>query len=378
MSWDLAQLNIGRLLAPTDHPDTKGFMDALEPINALADAAPGFLWRLQTEDGDATAIRPYDDDLMIVNMSTWASLEALADFVYGEEHRAIMVQRRQWFERMETYMVLWWVPAGPHPVGRRGQGPPGRARGSTARRPEAFTFRQPFPAPDAARRRRRGRRLEVLGLMRGRHPPLARESPPSRPSGPTASSAGCPGAKVHLVADRPGRVTTHGSKVALLADSAMGDYPSPDVVVVPGGIGIRRLVEDRWTVAWVKEAHETSLGPTPAVSTGSVLLAAAGVLEGDATTHWLATDLLEEQGRARRARADRAVGQGHHRRGRPGGDRDVPRGRGRPGRPGRRPPASATSSTSTTSARSTRCSRSTRRRWSPWPGPTTWTPSPPT
>ena len=104
-----------------------------------------------------------------------------------------------------------------------------------------------------------------------------------------------PGAEVHLVADQPGRITTHGSNVALLADSAMSEHPTPDVVVVPGGIGIRRLVEDLWTVAWVKEAHETSL-VTTAVSTGSILLAAAGVLDGDATTHWLATDLLEEQG----------------------------------------------------------------------------------
>ncbi len=104
-----------------------------------------------------------------------------------------------------------------------------------------------------------------------------------------------PEAEVHLVAEQPGRVTTHGSKVALLAGSAMSEYPTPDVVVVPGGIGIRRLVDDVWTVAWVKDAHETSL-VTTAVSTGSVLLAAAGVLHGDATTHWLATDLLEEQG----------------------------------------------------------------------------------
>jgi putative intracellular protease/amidase len=104
-----------------------------------------------------------------------------------------------------------------------------------------------------------------------------------------------PGARVHLVADRPGRVSTHGSKVALLADAAMADHPAPDVVVVPGGIGIRRLVDDEAAVAWVQEAHATSR-MTTAVSTGSVLLAAAGVLDGDATTHWLATDLLEEQG----------------------------------------------------------------------------------
>lgn len=142
---DLAQLNIGRLLAPTDHPDTKGFMDALEPINALADAHPGFKWRLQTEDGDATAIRPYDDDMMIVNLSTWDSLEALADFVYGDEHRAVMVQRRKWFERMETYLVLWWVPAGHIPSVEEAKAKLAHleAHGPT---PDAFTFKQPFGA----------------------------------------------------------------------------------------------------------------------------------------------------------------------------------------------------------------------------------------
>jgi len=104
-----------------------------------------------------------------------------------------------------------------------------------------------------------------------------------------------PDARVHLVAEAVGRLSTHGSSVALLADAVMDDHPRPDVVVVPGGIGIRRLVEDEHAVAWVAAAHETSEWTT-AVSTGSVLLAAAGVLHGDATTHWLATDLLEEQG----------------------------------------------------------------------------------
>lgn len=149
MSWDLAQINIGRLLAPTDAPETAGFMEALVPINALADASPGFLWRLQTEDGDATAIRPYPDALMIVNMSTWASLEALADFVYGAPHRAIMVQRRQWFEKFESvFLALWWVPAGHIPSIDEAKARLTllEAEGPT---PEAFTFRQPFPAPDA-------------------------------------------------------------------------------------------------------------------------------------------------------------------------------------------------------------------------------------
>ena len=149
MPWELAQINIGRLLAPTDAPATAGFMNALEPINALADAAPGFVWRLQTEDGDATAIRLSPDDLMIVNMSTWASLEALADFVYGDEHRAIMVQRRQWFEKFESvYLALWWVPAGHRPSIDEAKDRLAHLEtdGPTA---EAFTFRRAFPAPHA-------------------------------------------------------------------------------------------------------------------------------------------------------------------------------------------------------------------------------------
>ena len=149
MPWELAQINIGRLLAPTDAPATAGFMNALEPINALADAAPGFVWRLQTEDGDATAIRFSPDDLMIVNMSTWASLEALADFVYGDEHRAIMVQRRQWFEKFESvYLALWWVPAGHWPSIDEAKDRLAHLEtdGPTA---EAFTFRRAFPAPHA-------------------------------------------------------------------------------------------------------------------------------------------------------------------------------------------------------------------------------------
>jgi putative intracellular protease/amidase len=104
-----------------------------------------------------------------------------------------------------------------------------------------------------------------------------------------------PGAHVHLVAEAAGRVPSQGTKVALLAGSEMEQHPTPDVVVVPGGIGIRRLVEDQRARAWVAAAHEASEWTT-AVSTGSVILAAAGVLEGEATTHWLATELLEEQG----------------------------------------------------------------------------------
>jgi hypothetical protein len=136
----LAQLNVGRLLAPIDSPQIRGFVDGLEPINALADSAQGFVWRLQTEDGDATAVRISDDELLIVNLSVWDSIDALKAFAYRSDHRHYLARRAEWFEHSgEPYLVLWWVPAGHIPsVGEaadrlqqlRGHGPSA----------EAFTF----------------------------------------------------------------------------------------------------------------------------------------------------------------------------------------------------------------------------------------------
>lgn len=145
----LAQLNIGRILAPLDSEQMSGFVDALDPINALADGSPGFVWRLQTEDGDATAIRAFDDDMLLVNMSVWESVESLAAFAYRSDHREVMVQRRRWFARMaEAFTVLWWVPAGHRPSTAEAKHRLEllRADGPT---PDAFTFRHPFPPPDA-------------------------------------------------------------------------------------------------------------------------------------------------------------------------------------------------------------------------------------
>jgi len=138
------------LRAPIDSPLLAEFVAGLEPINALADAAPGFVWRLQTEAGDATAIRPYDDDRIMVNMSVWSSVEVLKGFVHGAEHRAYLSRRREWFERMhEAIVALWWVEAGHLPTLDEAKdrlalldrvGPS----------PAAFTFRTAFPAPEAA------------------------------------------------------------------------------------------------------------------------------------------------------------------------------------------------------------------------------------
>lgn len=148
---DLAQVNIGVPVAPLDSAQLAGFVAALEPVNALADAAPGFVWRLQTEDGDATAVRVFNDDRLIVNMSVWASMEHLADFVYrNPEHVAVLRRRKEWFEHMaEAHQVLWWVPAGHRPSVAEAEERLTilRQRGPC---PDAFTFRSPFPAPGAS------------------------------------------------------------------------------------------------------------------------------------------------------------------------------------------------------------------------------------
>ncbi|HYJ60260.1 MAG TPA: DUF3291 domain-containing protein [Actinomycetota bacterium] len=151
-AWHLAQINIGRLLAPVDDPLIADFVAALEPVNALADASPGFVWRLQTEAGDATALRPYEDDLIIVNMSVWTSLEALRAFVFDGPHVDVLRRRREWFEVMaEAYTTLWWVPAGTIPTIDEAKERLAilEARGPS---PDAFTFRAPVAAPtdDAA------------------------------------------------------------------------------------------------------------------------------------------------------------------------------------------------------------------------------------
>src|ERR1044072_2315112 len=125
MSWHLAQLNIGRLRAPLGDPATADFMDNLDPINALAEATPGFVWRLQTDEGNATAIKAFPaDDLMILNMSVWEQIDALGGFGYRPAHTPFLRRRGEWFERLrEVYLVLWWIPAGTVPTIDEALGP---------------------------------------------------------------------------------------------------------------------------------------------------------------------------------------------------------------------------------------------------------------
>ena len=116
MDFHIAQINIGRAIGAVDGPLLADFHALLDPVNALADARPGFVWRLHTDAGNATALRPYEDDRIIVNMSVWETIDALWDFVYSSTHLEVMRRRREWFERFESsYMALWWVPAGGPP-----------------------------------------------------------------------------------------------------------------------------------------------------------------------------------------------------------------------------------------------------------------------
>ncbi|CAN7355177.1 DUF3291 domain-containing protein [Phenylobacterium sp. LjRoot225] len=148
MSYQLAQINIARLLAPIDAPETAEFVANLDRINALAEGSPGFVWRLIGDGDDATNLQAFDDPAIITNMSVWENLDHLAAFVYRSAHRDVMRRRKEWFSPTETYMALWWVPAGHRPSPAEGIArlKTIEALGPTA---DAFTFRNPFPAPDA-------------------------------------------------------------------------------------------------------------------------------------------------------------------------------------------------------------------------------------
>jgi len=145
--WHLAQLNIARPIAPLESPVLAEFVAQLDAINALADASPGFVWRLAGASGNATDVANEVDPSLIVNMSVWETPEALFDYVYRTAHVKVMARRREWFERMETFMVLWWVPAGHQPTVEEAMARLEllRERGPSS---DAFTFKKRFPAPD--------------------------------------------------------------------------------------------------------------------------------------------------------------------------------------------------------------------------------------
>jgi hypothetical protein len=147
-AFQLAQINIGRILHPLEHEAMRDFVENLDPINALAEQSPGFVWRLQTEEGDATDIRVFEEEDILLNMSVWEDVESLRRFVYQSEHVQFLRRRKEWFAAMKVDLALWWIPAGTLPTPQEGRRRIEilEAQGPTAR---AFTFSQTFAAGDA-------------------------------------------------------------------------------------------------------------------------------------------------------------------------------------------------------------------------------------
>jgi len=144
MEYQLAQINIGRILGPIDSPVMAEFVANLDRINSLAEKSPGFVWRLKDDNNNATSIKIYDDDSLIVNMSVWKDLETLMNYVYKSAHVEILKRSREWFSKLkEMHMALWYIPSGHIPsveeaIERLNHL---RAHGET---PYAFSFRKKF------------------------------------------------------------------------------------------------------------------------------------------------------------------------------------------------------------------------------------------
>ncbi|MBL8079286.1 MAG: DUF3291 domain-containing protein [Anaerolineales bacterium] len=144
--YHLAQLNIATLKEPLDSPAFADFVANLDRINALAETSDGYIWRLKSDDNNATSFRPLDENT-IVNMSVWRDIKSLNEYVYRSAHTDIMRRRKEWFERMkEAFMVLWWIPAGHQPTIDEALKKLELLRQAGAG-PEAFTFRNPFSKP---------------------------------------------------------------------------------------------------------------------------------------------------------------------------------------------------------------------------------------
>jgi hypothetical protein len=150
--YELAQLNVAVMKEPLESPGMADFVANLDRINALAEASPGYVWRLKSDEGDATAFRPLGE-MTLVNMSVWKDVESLNQYVYRSAHAEIMRRRSEWFEKMkEAFVVLWWIPEGHRPGIEEAIGKLEllRAQGPTV---DAFTFRKAFPPPDASSER---------------------------------------------------------------------------------------------------------------------------------------------------------------------------------------------------------------------------------
>ncbi len=146
--FQLAQLNIAKMKYLLNSPEMSDFVGNLDRINALAEDAPGFIWRSQSDDGNAVVVKLFGSN-MLVNMSVWSDIELLHNYVYRSEHSKVMSKRKEWFERIEyAYSVLWWVPENTKPTFVEAKEKLFVLKNSGPTN-EAFTFKNAFPAPNA-------------------------------------------------------------------------------------------------------------------------------------------------------------------------------------------------------------------------------------
>jgi hypothetical protein len=149
MNYQLAQVNIARMLAPIDSHVMAEFVANLNPINELAERSEGFIWRLKDDSNNATSMKFFEDDMMILNMSVWASMDALFRYVYRTDHLDYVKRRGEWFEKMpEMHMALWYIPAGHVPTATEALERVAYIR-QHRDTPYAFTFRKKFTAAEA-------------------------------------------------------------------------------------------------------------------------------------------------------------------------------------------------------------------------------------
>lgn len=148
MQYQLAQLNIAKFRLPQEDPVNADFVNSLDRVNAVAEAQPGFIWRFVGSGNDALDIQAFDDPNIAVNMSVWSDIESLVNFVYrNKDHKDIMRRRKEWFDKIDFHMVLWWIESDRRPTIEEAKIRLEllRQNGPTY---SAFTFKKPFPAPN--------------------------------------------------------------------------------------------------------------------------------------------------------------------------------------------------------------------------------------
>lgn len=148
MNYYLAQVNIAKFRLAQEHPINADFINNLDRVNAIAEAQPGFIWRFTGSGNNALDIQPFADPNIAINMSLWADIDSLVSFVYhNQSHKEIMRRRKEWFEKIDFYMVLWWIECGKRPTIAEAKQ---RLQLLSQKGPSplAFTFKQPYPAPN--------------------------------------------------------------------------------------------------------------------------------------------------------------------------------------------------------------------------------------